>query len=159
MPISPPQRDQASRVIPHCHLGLANDHRVIRRISDEFVVKDNEGHPLRVSTAALEPSSVDVDPYCGLSVDLEPFILADGVDPKRHVTTPKYMASIVLAVGSFRSRNFCVGYDPLDDNPYHGGVWQDAQCNSKLTKGVRKALLCEAQWLVPVPGIPVFDGC
>jgi hypothetical protein len=48
MPISPPQRDQASRVIPHCHLGLANDHRVIRRISDEFVVKDNEGHPLRV---------------------------------------------------------------------------------------------------------------
>ncbi len=120
-------------------------------------MKDKEGHPVRVSTAALEPSSVDVDPYCDLSVDLEPFILAAGVDPRRHVTTPRFMASIVLAVGSFRSRNFYVGYDPLDDNPYHGGVWQDAQRNSKLTKGVRKALLREAQWLVPVPGIPVTD--
>jgi hypothetical protein len=110
MPISPPPRDQADRVIPHCHLGLATDHRVIRRISDEFVVKDKTTGCLRLSRAALEPSSVYVDPYCGLSVDLEPFILADAVDPKRHVTTPKYMASIVLDVGSFRSRNFCVGH-------------------------------------------------
>jgi hypothetical protein len=130
---------------------------VIRRISDEFVAKDKEGHPLRVSTAAFEPSSIDIDPYCGLSVDLEPFILANGVDPKHHVTTPKFMASIALAVRSFRSRNFLVGYDPVKDNPYHGGVWQDAHRGSKLTRGVKKALLRESAWLVAVPGIPVTD--
>jgi hypothetical protein len=158
MPISPPPRDHDGRVIPHDHPGLANDHRVIRRISDEFIHKDKTtGRPVRVSTAALEPSSVDVDPYCGLSVDLESFILAEGVDPKRHVTTPKFMYSIVLAVGSFRSLNFYVGYDPLDDNPYHGGVWQDAQRRSKLTRGVKKALLRESKWLVAVPGMPVTD--
>ena len=141
--------------MPHDHPDLADDHRVIRRISDEFVVKDEEGHPVRLSTAALDPSSIDIDPYCGLSVDLESLILADGIDPKRHVTTPKFMASIVLAVGSFRSRSFLVGYDPLDDNRNHGGVWQDAPRSSKLTRGVKKALLREPTWLVPVPGIPV----
>src|SRR5208337_4197659 len=59
--------------------------------------------------------------------------------------------AIVLAVRCFRSRNFYVGYDPQHDNPYHGGVWQDAQRGSKLTRGVRKTLLRESQWLVPVP--------
>jgi hypothetical protein len=143
--------------MPHDHPDLADDHRVIRRISDEFVEKDKDGRPIRVSTAALSPSSPEVDFYCGLSVDLEPLMLADGVDPKRHVTTPKFMASIVLAVRSFRSRNFYVGYDPMNDNPYHGGVWQDAKRGSKLTRGVRKALLRESQWLVPVQGIAVTD--
>jgi hypothetical protein len=140
--------------MPHDHPDLVGDHRVIRRISDEFVVKDEAGLPVRLSTAALDPSSIEVDPYCGLSVDLEPFILAAGIDPRRHVTTPKFMASIVLTVGSFRSRRFHVGFDPLDDNPYHGGVWQGG---SKLTRSVRKALLRESQWLVPIPGIPVTD--
>ena len=155
MPISSPPRDKAGRVTPHDHPDLVDADRVIRRISHEFIAKDKEGRPLRVSTAAFEPSSIDVDLYCGLSVDLEPFILADGIDPKRHVTTLKLMASIVLPVGSFRSRSFLVGYDPLEDNPYHGDVWQDAQRGSKLTRSVRMALLRESTWLVPVPGIPV----
>jgi hypothetical protein len=155
LPISPPPRDQNGLATPHDHAEILDAHRVIRGISDEFVVKDEKGQPQRLSSAALEPSTMDVDPYCGLSVDLEQLITEDGLDPVEHLKARNFLGAIVFEVRSFRSRNFLVGYDPLANNPYHGGVWQDAGRGSKLTRGTKKALLREAAWLMPIANVPI----
>jgi hypothetical protein len=155
LPISPPPRDENGLATPHDHAEILDAHRVIRGVSDEFVVKDEKGHPQRLSSAALDPSTIDVDPYCGLSVDLERLMTDDGVDPVQHLNARNCLGAIVFEVRSFRCRNFFVGYDPLADNPYHGGVWQDGARGSKLTRGIKKALLREASWLVPIDNVPI----
>lgn len=112
----------------------------------------------RLSSAVLEPSSQDVDPYGGLSVDLEALMLTDGVDPAQPVGTAHSVGAIVLAVSAFRSRHFLVGYDPLPENPYHGAVWENAARSAKLTRGTKRALLKEAAWLVALPGVAISEG-
>jgi hypothetical protein len=154
LPISPPPRDQNGLATPHDHAEILDAHRVIRGVSDEFVVTTENGQS-RLSSAVLDPSTIDVDPYCGLSVDLEQLMIEDGLDPVQHLTARKFLGSIVFTVSSFRSRNFFAGYDPLAENPYHGGVWQDAARGSKLTRGTKKALLREAAWLVPIANVPI----
>jgi hypothetical protein len=124
---------------------------VIRGVSDEFVVTVNGQS--RLSSAVLDPSTIDVDPYCGLSVDIEQLMIEDKLDPVQQLKERNFLGSLVFEVNSFRSRNFFVGYDPLAENPYHGAVWQDAARNSKLTRGTKKALLREAAWLVPIASV------
>jgi hypothetical protein len=155
LPISLPPRDTNGLAMLHDHAEILDTHRVIRGVSDEFVVNDDNGQPQRLSSALLDPSAIDVDPYCGLSVDLEHLMTEDGVDPVQYVKERKFLGAIVFGVRSFRSRNFFVGYDPRKGNPYHGGVWQDGARGSKLTRGVRMALLREAAWLVQIDDVPV----
>jgi hypothetical protein len=155
LPITPPPRDENGLATPHDHNEIFDDHRVIRGVSAEFVVKDEQGRPQRLSSAVLDPSTVEVDPYCGLSVDVEQLMIERDITPTAHAQARKFVGSIAFEVRSFRSRNFFVGYDPLLDNPSHGAVWQDAARNSKFTRGTRKALLQEAAWSVPIDGIPI----
>ena len=128
---------------------------MIRGVSDEFVVRDDQGQPKRLSSAVLDPSTIEVDPYCGLSVDIEQLMIEDGLNPVHHLRGRNFLGSLVFNVNSFRSRNFFVGYDPLTENPYHGAVWQDAARESKLTRGTKKALLREAAWFVPIANVPI----
>ena len=87
------------------------------------------------------PSSADVDPYCGLSVDLEQ-LRADGIDPARHLMA-SYDGAIILAVQAFRDRQLLVGTDSiLPTNPYHGAVWQTGA--AWLTRGAKRAFLKQA---------------
>lgn len=102
-------------------------------------------------------SSQDVDPYCGLSVDVEMLMLADGLDPTRHVAQAQFVGAIVLEIASFRSRCFLVGYDPLSHNDYHGAVWENAAKGARMTRGAKRALLKEAAWIVPLPGVAICD--
>jgi hypothetical protein len=104
----------------------------------------------------LEPSSVDHDPYCGLSVDLEQLLIADGVDARAHVTKRGELGAICFRVTAFRDRGFLVGFDPQPDNPYHGSVWEQAEKQARLTKGTRKALLREASWFIEIAGTSIF---
>lgn len=154
MEVAEPPRDQNGIVEPHDHPQIASGDRIIRRISEDWKVFDKKLGRWRLSSACLEPSSQEVDQYCGLSIDVESFITAAGIDPKAHVTTPKHIASIVFNVDSFRTNRFLVGYDPLPENLYHGGVWE-VKDTSKLTKGMRSKLLKEAEWFVPLPGVSV----
>jgi hypothetical protein len=140
--------------MPHDHPEILDDHRMIRRISDEFVVKEN-GKPLRLSSALLSPSTPTFDPYCGLSMDVEELMKKDGLDPKNAVGKKTFLGSITLKAKSFRSRDFFVGYDPRADNPYHGAAWEDAKRKSKLTVGKRRALMKEAEWLQQIDQIPI----
>jgi hypothetical protein len=149
--IAAPAKDANGRVLPHDHPELKGDGRLIRRVSQHQVVSTPKGE--RLSTAVLEPSTPEYDPHCGLSVDLEQLLLAEGVHPVAHVA--KAHGAIALTVASFRDRKFMVGSDPLADNPYHGNVWQDAKAGSKLTRGTQKALLREAVWLVAIDGVAI----
>jgi hypothetical protein len=111
----------------------------------------------RISSAALRFSSPEEDPYCGMSVDVEPFMIADGVDARRHVTTPQFVGSIALQVSSLRSRQLSVGHDPLPENKYHGAVWVKSG-RPRLSRGNQRALLKEATWFVPIAGVALVDG-
>ena len=93
----------------------------------------------RISSAAFQPSSIEQDPYRGLSVDLEALIIADRGDPRAHVTTPQQPGSVVLVVEDFRSRDFLVGYDPTitPPNKYHGQVWEDTMRALALQKALK----------------------
>lgn len=154
MPYDPPPRDQNGLTVPHDHREILSDHRVIRRISKEWIVKDANGRQ-RLSTAALEPSSKDHDRYCGLSVDIEHFIAEGGLDTKAYVSTPQFTGAISFMVNSFRSRKFFVGYDPCDHSPYHGAVWQDQSRGSRFTRSTNKSLMKEAEWFVPIKGVEI----
>jgi hypothetical protein len=155
LPISPPPKDKNGFATPHDHHEILDHHRLIRGISHEHVYRDANGRPVRLSSAAFDLSSAEVDPYKGLSVDLEELMLAAGLDPAEQAATRNFAGSVALKVSSFRSRNFLVGYDPLPENPFHGGVWEDATRKSKMTRGTRKALLREASWLVQIDDIPI----
>lgn len=94
----------------------------------------------RVSTAALDPSSKERDQYRGLSIDIESFIVEDGLDPLAFVSTPQFTGAIAFTVNAFRSRSFLVGYDPRAENPYHGAVWEAENSGSRFTRGTKKSL-------------------
>jgi hypothetical protein len=91
-----------------------------------------------------------------MSIDVESFMLSDGVDPREHCTTPRFVGSLAFQVASFRSRNCQVGYDPLPENPYHGNVW-DTAGKHKFSRSIQRALLKEATWLVPLPNVAIVD--
>lgn len=154
MPHDQPPKDQNGLTIPHDCQEILLEHRVIRRISQEWIVTDNNGGR-RVSTAAFEPSSKEHDPYCGLSVDIERFIIDDGLDAQTYVSSPQFTGAIAIAVSNFRTRNFLVGYDPSNSNPYHGSVWGDEGRNSRFTRGTKKDFLKESEWFVPMAGVKI----
>lgn len=145
MPLSEPQRDAAGVVVPHDHPGIADTDRIIRRISDEYVVADTKvPGGKRVSTMAFQPST---DGNRGMSVDLESSIIDAGVDAKAFVTTPKYTGSVWFSAGFLRAETLQVGYDPLPENPHHGEVW------GSFTKGRRNRLLAAARWFVEIKDV------
>ena len=148
-------RDAQGRALPHDHPGIDGNCRLIRRISAEWIVLDRSTGRQRLSSACLSPSTPSADIYCGLSVDIEAFILAAGIEPAAHVTTPKHMASIAIKAHAFRSRGFLAGHDPSPGNPFHGCVWQ-VEGRSKLTAGIQKQLLREAEWLVEAGGASII---
>lgn len=143
MPIAMPLRDQSGVVIPHDHPELSDADAVVRRISEQQLVTHSDGKR-RIASLAFNPSTTGSK---SLSVDLVSLIERDGRDPKEFVTTPRWMGSVKFSVNDFRSREFLVGYEPLADNPYHGGVWGNFS-NSK-----RKELSSIAQWFVEIKGV------
>ena len=120
MPLIPPPRDQHG-VVPHDHAEIFADALVIRRISDKWTVIDPKSPSgKRLSSTAFEKSS---GVNGGMSIDLKRQIEEAGHDPVQWVTTPRFTASVTLRVGDLRAEAFQVGFDPLDENAFHGEVW------------------------------------
>jgi hypothetical protein len=144
VPLSPPPRNKAGEVIPHDHSQIAQDDRIIRRISDYHVVPDSKAPSgRRISTAAYQESSGGCG---GMSVDLERSIICAGIDPRAFVTTPQFMGSVWFTAGCLRSERLQVGFDPLPQNAHHGEVWG---VKDKHKRKLQKA----AAWFVPIPGV------
>ena len=73
----------------------------------------------RVQSGAYSESS---DPNGGMSVDIEEWMIADGLDPLHYVADAAHGAKRINA-GALRTQGFQVGWDPQPDNPHHGAVW------------------------------------
>ena len=148
MPLTSPPRDEYG-VSPHDHNEILADDLVIRRVSAAWTVVDPKAPGgKRLSSMAFEKSS---GPIGGMSVDLKRQIEEAGKDARLWVTSPRWTGSVLLRVGDLRLEGFLVGFDPLDDNPYHGEVW------GQFSKGKKKKLLSICKWFVALDGVALGD--
>ena len=85
----------------------------------------------------------------GMSVDLQTQIEEAGLDARSYVSTPRWMGSLRLEAGPLRAEGFDVGFDPLNNNPYHGEVW------GAFSKSKQKRLRELCQWFVPIEGVSI----
>ena len=150
--LTPPQRDEQGRVIPHNHPQILDNDWVIRLV---FIGKNEPPVDLkfpegkRLSLTVWEPSSGVNE---GLSVNLQSLIFTGGLESPEKYSKP---ASIMMNVGDIRRLGFEVGYDPvkddpkIPDNPYHCQIW------GASTRGERNQLKNISQWLVPLAGVSI----
>lgn len=136
---------------PHDHPDLVGGNRIIRRISDDYIVDDDNRGTKRISSALFKN-----DGRQGyLSIDSEVCIVACGREPAEYVVTPRWFGALIISVDSFRSIDpgtepkdcWQIGMAPLSDNGCHAAVW------GKITKGKSNELQRLSDWLVPIPGV------
>lgn len=139
-------------VEPYDEVGIAGPDLIIRRIDPEqHVVDDDNRNCRRISTKAYSPSSGENG---GMSVDIEQLMIADDVEPKAYVTSPKYVGSVAFTAQSLRDVGLRIGYDPIPNvNPYHGEVWGTEVKPSRFTGAQRNAILSSASWYVQILGV------
>ena len=131
--------DSAGRVKPYDDDSISGDAYLVRYVHREWLVPDDDGGR-RLSKAAFSPSSIQRDPYQGMSTEILDLILRDGSSPAER--RPRdHEAAVMLKVEHLRSLGLKVGHDPIDDiNPYHVSVWG-------VKRSHQKRLLGLCQWL------------
>lgn len=143
-------RDTDGSVIPYDESEIKDEDEIIRRISIEQTAINADGRQV-ISSKAFKASSGHNG---GMSVDIKKLIEEAGVDPITHVTTPRWLGSLLFNAGDIRhlGSGYKVGYDPITNdqtgeviNPYHGEVW------GKFTRGDYKEIMQKAKWFVKYP--------
>lgn len=137
-------------VHPYDEAKIANEDDIIRRVSQEYVYFDENLNRKRLSSKLFSASS---GPQDGMSVDIPKLMEADGTDIREFVTTPVFTGSVVFKSVAARDQGLIVGYDPIDDNPYHGEVWRKGKKPNSFSKGQKRALARASDWLVPIEGV------
>lgn len=84
-----------------------------------------------------------------MSVDLQRLIVEARIEPRDFVTTPKWTGSVRWTADQVRALALLVGFDPTDDNPFHGQVW------GAFTKAQRRSLQTSATWFVALPDVAI----
>jgi hypothetical protein len=115
MPAEPP-RDQDGKIVPHDHPEIHDQHNVIRHIVPNDLHRETSGN-IRVASGAYSESSDG-----GMSVDMEDWILADGLSTLHYLKDPTHGA-VRISVRSLRSLGLRVGWDPDSGHRHHGAVW------------------------------------
>jgi hypothetical protein len=150
---TPPPRNEDGSVLPHDHLQIEDDHRVIRRISLEQVVTRSDGRKT-LSSQCFKPSS---DPFEGLSVDIESWLIEDRIPLEAFLLSDRYPGAVVIVVGDARGLTRQVGWDPISaegdqaENQYHGEVWGI----TRTSKPNQRAIQRISSWLFPIDGVDV----
>jgi hypothetical protein len=121
---SDPDRDEHGMIVPHDHAEIDDDCYVIRHI-----IPPNDLHLGRVSSGAFSESTV-AGIRCGMSVDIECWMIKDGLEPLYYVRDPAHGATR-LRVGYLRALGMKVGWDPDNGHKHHGAVWGGTQTNRK----------------------------
>lgn len=134
MPAAPP-RDSQGNTLPHNHAEILPEHHVIRHITPNDLHTEPSG-TRRVASGAYSESS---DAHAGMSVDIEEWMIADGLDPLHYVTDETHGARR-LNVGDLRADGFQVGWDPLPGNPHHGAVWGIGNGSKRKRKVANRAV-------------------
>ena len=115
---SEPPKDGNGVITPHDHPGISDDDFVIRRTDPKDLTDpDAQGHR-RIKSWAFSQSS----DRTGMSVDIESWLVEDGLAPTHYITDPKQGAKRI-SVWQLRVMGFQVGWCPETDNPHHGAVW------------------------------------
>lgn len=126
---------------------------VIRRVNpDQHVVQDDNTGRLRTSSKLFTPSS---GTNGGMSVDILKLIEEANLNPQEYVTTPVFTGSVCFSAQDARALGLRVGYDPLEENPYHGEVWGPADRPQRFTKGEKRALARASEWFVEIPDVDI----
>ncbi len=113
---APPPRDAERRIVAHDHPDILDSHHVIRHTTPNDLHKDADG-TVRLSSGTFSESSDG-----GMSVDIEEWLVADGLDPLHYVLDQRHGA-VRLDVGRLRELGFQVGWDPDHGHSCHGAVW------------------------------------
>jgi hypothetical protein len=92
--------------------------------------------------------------FRGMSVDLKQLMDEAAIDPQVFVTTPKHIGSVCFKASAARNSNLLVGYDPLNDNPYHGEIWGRNRPN-RFSGSQSKDLLIACSWFVKIPDVEI----
>lgn len=137
-------------VEPYDEPRISAEETIIRRISEHYIVPDENTGSRRISKMAFQPSSIENG---GMSVDILGLIVQAGLEPKGFVTTPVFTGSVKFTADFIRKLDLWIGYEPnLPDNPYHGEVWGNPRPN-RFTDGQKKALLRGCDWYVEIPDV------
>jgi hypothetical protein len=136
--------DENGNVAPHDHPDIHAEDGIIRRIPEHYIVEDAKIGGRRLSSMAFKASS---GVNAGMSVDLQKQIEEAGLDTKTYVTNPPWLGAIRFQAGHLRDEGFQVGYDPTEDNPFHGEVW------GNFSKGKQRKLQQICDWFVPIADV------
>jgi hypothetical protein len=148
-------RDFDGSVIPYDEPDINDEDEIIRRISLEQTAINANGQRV-LSSKAFKASSGHNG---GMSVDIKKLIEEAGVDPVVHVTSPRWLGSVLFKVSDIRhlGPGYMVGYDPIIDaesgemlNPFHGEVW------GRFSRGDFNQVIQKAEWFVPYPDCEIF---
>jgi hypothetical protein len=150
LPLDPPPHDASGNVLPHDHEGILNSEGVIRRISANHIVDDPKtAGGRRLSSAAFEKSS---GPNASMSVDLQTQIEEAGYVASAYVIDRRWIGAVRFVARDLREQGFQVGFDPLPENPFHGGVW------GNFSRSRQKAMSEIGEWMVPITGVSIRIG-
>ena len=120
---------------------IPNSEELWRRIPPWHLVPDPDAGGIRISTQAFEDDAEDDHP---LSVMLGSVMLAAG-GWQAALAGHDDFGLVLLLTGEVRKLGQIVARDPVDGQAH-------ALVVGKKTKGVRKALVGKAAWLIPPPG-------
>ena len=118
MPVErqPPVRDSVGEIVAHDHPEIHDVEHVIRHIMPNEMVQDANGGK-RLSSGAFSESTGG-----GMSVDIEAWVIADGLSSLNYLGGPPEGA-VRLNVGALRQLGLKVGWDPDHGHTHHGAVW------------------------------------
>ena len=133
---------------------LVGEDLVVRRISRisarESIVPSKNGG-VRLSSAIFTASSSEVDPYEGLSVDLDVVATEERIDLRARFQADDCLGAVSVRTVIVRNEQLQVGYDPEPQNICHGQIWGNPQ-NKK-----RRRLLKSCDWYVQIEGVSLGD--
>lgn len=120
--MAPTPRDSDGNVTPHDDPDeIPDESFVIRYIRRDQIVEAEDG-TFRPSSASFSGSARERDKYCSMSVEIYDKIVADSVKIEDRFSE-NHAAAVKIRVRFLRDLGLRVGPDPLETNPYHGGVW------------------------------------
>jgi hypothetical protein len=102
---------------------------------------------MRLSSACLTASSLEYDPYEGISIDLEEVAKEECVDLLTRIPAERFAGAVSLTAGAARAEALRVGYDPKPENTCHGQIW------GKPGTKKRQRLLKSCEWYLSIPGV------
>jgi hypothetical protein len=105
-------------VEPHDHPEILDEHHVIRHTTPHDLHHDRELGCVRLASGAFSESAEG-----GMSVDIEEWMIQDGIENPLHYIRDQTHGAVRISVGELRKQGLRVGWDPQNNNPHHCCVW------------------------------------